>query len=296
MRRFLPRAPPSWISLPSHCPFARTPLRSNWRSACSLMVFVGNLVDFICVCGPNLDGEERSVREEQRDVLSEWCFVPIAALCVCAYVCVVCCVCDPDLQSATQTTLATLQFSLALSFHQRTDYWRRISRADSIMKPWNIQVRFTSVLGAFSLVENGQKSGQRLECISEETVQFPSGFASLPQRSRVSSENNLSPPFSGSRSLCFTVQQWLWWFVYSAEYRIPCVCCRTPFNRLPRIGGRVVNLYLLYSKVTALGGWKKVGMHAYSHCHSAGLNLPPLCLWRLLVCCWLAASINWVSR
>lgn len=40
-----------------------------------------------------------------------------------------------------------------------------------------------------------------------------------------------------------------------------CVCVlrfRTPFRRVPVIGGREIDLYLLYSLVTAQGGWIKV--------------------------------------
>ncbi|ELU12445.1 hypothetical protein CAPTEDRAFT_108943 [Capitella teleta] len=32
----------------------------------------------------------------------------------------------------------------------------------------------------------------------------------------------------------------------------------TTIVRLPTIGGREIDLFLLYSKVTALGGWEKV--------------------------------------
>lgn len=34
---------------------------------------------------------------------------------------------------------------------------------------------------------------------------------------------------------------------------------RTPFRRLPWLGGQYLDLYLLYRKVTTAGGWLKVG-------------------------------------
>ena len=34
---------------------------------------------------------------------------------------------------------------------------------------------------------------------------------------------------------------------------------RTPFRRLPWLGGQYLDLYLLYRKVTLAGGWVKVG-------------------------------------
>ena len=34
---------------------------------------------------------------------------------------------------------------------------------------------------------------------------------------------------------------------------------RTPFRRLPWLGGQYLDLYLLYRKVTEAGGWVKVG-------------------------------------
>ena len=34
---------------------------------------------------------------------------------------------------------------------------------------------------------------------------------------------------------------------------------RTPFRRLPWLGGQYLDLYLLYRKVTSAGGWVKVG-------------------------------------
>ena len=36
------------------------------------------------------------------------------------------------------------------------------------------------------------------------------------------------------------------------------LCCRTPIARLPTIGCREVDLFLLFTRVTALGGWEKV--------------------------------------
>lgn len=35
---------------------------------------------------------------------------------------------------------------------------------------------------------------------------------------------------------------------------------RTPFRRLPWLGGQYLDLYLLYRKVTSAGGWVKVGV------------------------------------
>lgn len=52
------------------------------------------------------------------------------------------------------------------------------------------------------------------------------------------------------------------------------MCCilfcgfRTPFQRIPTIRGKDVDLFLLYSKVTAAGGWEKVSKSL--------LNLPRL--------------------
>ena len=34
--------------------------------------------------------------------------------------------------------------------------------------------------------------------------------------------------------------------------------CRTPFARIPEIGGHEVDLYYLYQKITSMGGWQKM--------------------------------------
>lgn len=42
-----------------------------------------------------------------------------------------------------------------------------------------------------------------------------------------------------------------------------CMCvyvCRTPFRRCPTLGGQEIDLYLLYTLVTAQGGWMKVSV------------------------------------
>ena len=46
-------------------------------------------------------------------------------------------------------------------------------------------------------------------------------------------------------------------------------CFRTPIDRIPRIGTKEIDLYLLYQRVTDLGGWKKVNRSTFV------LNLPP---------------------
>lgn len=38
---------------------------------------------------------------------------------------------------------------------------------------------------------------------------------------------------------------------------------RTPFRRLPWLGGQYLDLYLLYRKVTSAGGWVKVGRRKF---------------------------------
>lgn len=41
---------------------------------------------------------------------------------------------------------------------------------------------------------------------------------------------------------------------------------RTPFIKIPQIAGRDVDLYLLYRRVIALGGWQKVGKISTGNC------------------------------
>ena len=43
-----------------------------------------------------------------------------------------------------------------------------------------------------------------------------------------------------------------------------CFCFRTAFQRTPKIGGRDVDLYLLYVLVTTRGGWEKVSQRTCS--------------------------------
>lgn len=59
-----------------------------------------------------------------------------------------------------------------------------------------------------------------------------------------------------------------WWLLKQSYVVSFVMFCRTPITRIPRIGGKEVDLYLLYRRVIGFGGWRKVNS---THC----LNLPP---------------------
>ena len=52
------------------------------------------------------------------------------------------------------------------------------------------------------------------------------------------------------------------YYIVSWKSHLICfyLCFRTPFKNIPTIGGKDVDLYLLYWLVTARGGWEKVNI------------------------------------